>query len=429
MKKTLKLLSIMLCICMLLALASCAAQEKTLMTFGDKTLSVNTYQLLLSRMKGSLDRYGYDVNNEKFWNTIINTDGMTYDDYFRANVMNQASRYVIADYLFDKNGLTLTDDRLKTVDELMGKLVEKAGSKNKLNAELGNYGANYDILRDLYVLETKIDMLKDHLYGENGEKISNEVREDYLRVNYRAFGQLFIAGYEYLIDTDDFGDYVYYTDKKHTEIAYDKKNGKTRLDEYGKEEKDVLGDPVYYGEDGKIAYDKKNGILGYSYDENGEKKVKVYNDEKLSQLQEKAKEYEKQANGNIDAFYDLAKLHGEGEDDGEIMYLYYSVGYYASQNDAYKYLDDIAEQLDKMDVGECKTVKSSFGYHVICKYDVEEGVYDSEEQKSVFSDFYDGLIAYLFEEECKKYESRVKVNTSVADEASDMNSIGSNTGY
>ena len=414
---------------MLMACVACSSHGKTIMSVGEKTLSVNTYELLLSRMKGTLAGYGYKVDDPSFWSTIISSDGMTYNDYFCANILEQASRYVIADYLFDKNGLALTDDRVAIVEELMDKLVERAGSKNALNSSLKEYGANYEILKDLYTLETKIDMLKDHLYGENGEKISKEDREQYLNDNYVAFGQLLVAGYYYMIDTDDFGDNVYYTDDKHTAIAYDKVNGHTRKDEFGLEEKDILGNPAYYNDDGRIAYDKKNGVLGYVYDENGEKVVSFYDDEKLGELYLKAEQFAYDADGDIDKFKELADIYDEGDTDGKMMYLFSNVGYYAAQNDAYAYLDDITKELAKMDVGECRVVESDYGYHVICKYEVEEGVYDSEEQKDVFSDFYDGLVAYMFDEECKKYESLVKIDSAVMAEAPDMVSVGSNTLY
>ena len=265
--------------------------------------------------------------------------------------------------------------------------------------------------------------------GENGEKISKEDREQYLNDNYVAFGQLLVAGYYYMIDTDDFGDNVYYTDDKHTAIAYDKVNGHTRKDEFGFEEKDILGNPAYYNDDGRIAYDKKNGVLGYVYDKNGEKVVSFYDDEKLGELYLKAEQFAYDADGDIDKFKELADIYDEGDTDGKMMYLFSNVGYYAAQNDAYAYLDDITKELAKMDVGECRVVESDYGYHVICKYEVEEGVYDSEEQKDVFSDFYDGLVAYMFDEECKKYESLVKIDSAVMAEAPDMVSVGSNTLY
>ena len=428
MKKFIRITAFLLCFLLVASLCACGTKEKTLLTLEDHTLSLNTYQFLLSRMKGTLSSYGYDVDDTKFWNTIISTDGTTYNDYFCSSVLDQASKYVIAEYLFAQKGLELTEEREKIVDDLMAAQVKKAGSKNALNSELKGYGINYEMLREIYLTETRIDMLKDKLYGEKGELIDKETKDKYLSDNYVAFGQLFVAGYYYVIDTDKFGDQVYYTDEKHTAIAYDKENGHTKKDEYGLQEKDVLGGIVYYNDEGKIAYDKKNGVLGYAT-RNGEKVIENYDDAKLSELYADAVKYAEDANGSIDDFKELAEIYGSGEFDGDITYLFSSPGYYAAQYNGYEYLDEITKALANMKVGECKVVSSEYGYHVICKYEIEDAVYDSKEQADVFSDFYDGLVSYLFDLECAKHESKVKIDKGVLGEAPDMISVGTNTMY
>jgi hypothetical protein len=430
MKKTVKIITFILAVIVTLTAAvSCSSYGENVMTVADKGISVNTYQLLLSRMKGTLATYGYDVENERFWRTVISSDGTTYNDYFTASIVEQASRYVIADYLFDRNGLVLTKDRIAIVDKLMDAYVKKAGSKNALNAKLKDFGANYDVLRELLLLETKIDMLKDHLYGEKGEKIETEVKELYLKDNYVAFGQILLTTYDYIIDTDEFGDQVYYTDEKHTAIAYDTVNGVTKLDEFGKPEKDILGNPAYFTEDGKIAYDKKNGVLGYATDEKGNKKIKKKSAEEIAEIEKKVETYMKATDGKIDAFIEHADIYGEGESDGEITYLFSSTDYYASINEELSYLDKITEKLEKMETGEVSVVQSDKGFHIICKYDLESGAYDDKALENDFSDFYVNLIALLFDEECKIYESSVVVNEEVLNNAPTIAEIGTNTLY
>lgn len=430
MKKTVKFIALVLSLAILLiAAASCTSYGDNVVTVADKGMSVNTYQLLLSRMKGTLYSYGYDVGNEKFWRTIISSNGATYDDYFTASILEQASRYVIADYLFDRNGLVITEERIEIVDKLMDAYVKQAGSRNALNAKLKEFGANYDILRDLLLLETRIDMLKDHIYGENGEKIDGEIKEKYLADNYVAFGQIFLATYDYIIDTDEFGDQVYYTDEKHTAIAYDKVNGKTRTDEFGKTEMDILGDPVYYNGEGRIAYDKEKGVLGYATDENGDKKIRNKSASEIAKIEEHAEAYMKACDGEIDSFLEHAEIYGEGDGDGDIQYLFSSTDYYASVNESLAYLDEIAEKLEKLEVGKVSVVKSDYGFHIICKYELEEGAYDDKGHEDVFTDFYMNLIAQLFDEECKKYDSSVVVNEEALNEAPTIADVGINLLY
>lgn len=430
MKKTVKIAALLLCLCMLASLlGACAGKSETIMTFADKSMSLHTYELILSRMKGTLYTYGYDVSSESFWKTVISSDGTTYDDYFRASVTEQATRYIIADYLFDRYGLVLTEEREKLVDDLMAKLVEKAGSKTALNSELKKYGANYDILRDLYLLETKIDMVKDHLYGENYELISDEDKQAYLEENYVAFGQIYLASYYYVIDTDRFGDHVYYTDEKHKQIAYDKVNGKPQNDEYGQPIKDIFGEDEYFTADGKIAYDKENGKLGYLLDEKGDYVTEEHDEKTMAELYEKAKSIAKNASGDMDAFLELAEIYDEMSGKGETLYLYAEPHYYASQSKEYEYLDDITEALGEMETGECRLIESDYGYFVICKYDMPNKAYEDEKQKDVFEGFMAEMVADLFDEECKKYESGVTVISDAYESAPTMSEIGINTQY
>ena len=442
MKKTVKIIIVALAVIMLIStLSACSVQGESVMTIADKGMSVNTYQLLLSRMKGTLYSYGYDVTNERFWRTIISTDGTTYDDYFTASVQEQASRYIIADYLFDRNGLVLTDDRIEMVDKLMNAYVKQAGSKSELNSRLAKFGANYDILRELLILETKIDMLKDHLYGDKGERLEEGVKERYFNKNYVAFSQIFLATYFYINQLDEFGDQVYYTNEKYTAIAYDTVNGVTKTDEYGKVIVDAFENPRYFTADGKIAYDTEKGVIGYEPEKGDDGKIKTDDDgivikkikkmttAEIEEVAKKASTYLEACNGDIDLFIEHAEIYGEGEGDGETMYLYSGADYYGSIDSSLGYLDDISEGIKKGQLGDCFVVQSEYGFHIVCKYEMEKGAYDDEKHQDTFSDFYLNLIAGIFDEECKQYESAVVINVDAMTSAPTMAEVEVNTLY
>ena len=427
MKKTVKIIALSLCLIMLLSFfASCGAKE--LMTYEDKTLSVNVYEFLLSRMKGTLDYYGYDVDSESFWKTVAYMDGTTYDEYFCNTIKEQAINYIVADKLFDELGLTLSAKEEARVDEILAAYVKKAGNETKLNAELKEFGVNYDILREVYILEAKIEALKTHLFGKNGEKIAVADKDAYYRENYVAFRQILLATYEYVIDEDRFGDQVYYTDEEHSAIAYDKVNGKTKNDEFGKPIKDVLGNPEYFTEDGKIAYDKETGVLGYVMADKDNPAVVELSDEKKAELYTKAQQYTFDCNENAEKFDEYAKLYNESEGDG-VIYLNCSAGYYASQNSAAAYFDEIAKVLLSLKPGECALYKSGYGYHVLMRCESEAGAYDKEENKDAFSNFYADLIARLFEKICAERASSVVIDEAVFEGAPTMKDVGSNAKY
>lgn len=416
-------------------LPSCASRGEPMMSIADKTLTVNTYELLLSRMKGTLEFYGYDVDDESFWRTVVSADGSTYDDYFRTTILEEAYHYLISDYLFDREGLVMSEERESEVDALLEAMVKTAGSKTALNAELKEFGVNYEMLREIYILEEKIEMLREHLYGKDGEKIDEAVKQEYLEENYVAFGQIFLACYYYLTETDKNGDSVYYTSDKRDAIAYDKNVGETRVDEFGKIETDKLGDPVYYTDDGKIAYDKVNGKIAYIYvtDKDGkpteEIQTALLSEEEQGKIFDAAAKYAEECDGDIDRFIEYAELYDEGEGRGEYMYLLASGSYYGAQSDAASYLDKIAEKLMNMEVGECAVVRSDYGCHVVFKYECEEGAYGNEKHKEVFADFMDSLIGQLYAEKCSEYEDEVEIDSATHQSAPTMAEVGSNKIY
>ena len=135
MKNSIKIIGLCLCLVCLVSVFS-ACGTKTVMSYEDKTLSVNVYEFLLSRMKGTLAYYGYEVDKESFWNTVIDMNGTTYDDYFCQTIKNQAMNYIIADKMFDEQGLVFGEVQEARIDELMDAYVKRAGSKSELNAEL-----------------------------------------------------------------------------------------------------------------------------------------------------------------------------------------------------------------------------------------------------------------------------------------------------
>ena len=428
MKKFIKTVALALCLIMLICAFSACAEAEPLMTYGEKTISVNVYQFLLSRMKGTLYYYGYDVGNEAFWKTVVDMNGTTYDQYFCNIIKEQTVMYLVADVMFDEQGLSLSAEQEAKIDEIMARHLKNAGSENALNEELMQYGVNSEILREIYILEAKIQVLKEHLYGKNGEKIDVTEKEEYFNENYVGFRQIFLATYEYVIDEDRFGDQVYYTDDKHTAIAYDTVNGKTKTDEFGKPIKDVLGNPEYFTEDGKIAYDKENGVLGYLLTESGDPAVVALSKEKKAELYGKAQQYLMDCNGDYALFEEYIALYDESESNG-IIYLNSESGYYATQNSDAAYFDEITNTLAELDYGECAIYESSYGYHVLCKYENEAGAYDDKKNEDAFGSFYDDLISRLFEELCLERRGEVKIDEEVFAGALTMQEIGINIKY
>ena len=286
MKKTLKkaLVTVLALVMIISCFAGCSSKGKTLMKIEDTEISVNLYKLYLSRLKGMLCSsysFGEAALADSFWDTVMSKEGMTYNTYYTSAILDSTKTYLSAMYEFDIRGLELPKSTLDEIDARIDELIEAdaKGSKTEFNAILSNYGVNYKMLREAYIIEEKIEALKNNIYGANGELIAKNLVDDYYEQNYARFKQAFYETYEYVYLTDDNGDDIYFNNDGR--IAYDKsaEDVFTKKDENGKDVLDKNGDIVFFrmvDDLTRIAYDKKNGSRINKTDDDGNKIIRQY---------------------------------------------------------------------------------------------------------------------------------------------------------
>lgn len=411
-------------------LASCgSARGETLLRLGSSTITVNEYELLLSRMKGTVARVYQDAVKDSFWDTTIGLDGTTYNDYFTAQVLDTAKTYVIALYLFDEYGLELPKSTIEAVDEEMEGLLNSSdgdGSKSQLNQLLSGYGMNYDMLREFYITEKKVDYLRAYLYGAEGGKIATGVKEQYMQENYVCFKQIFLASYYYVYEQDAYGNTIYYDEDGKT-CLYDTENGVTMTDDKGEIITDKNGDEIFFDAEGNILYDKEKGKPMYITDSDGNYKTEDYTEEELKKISASIELLKTQIDqGDYEEFEDLMNEYSEDEEGIEE----YENGYFLEKNTTYgyAYLTDISEALADMEIGETRLIESDYGYHLIMKYECPEGAYADSENSVWFSEFSSSLIEYLFLQEAEKHKDKVEIDEDLFATV-DMKSAGINYYY
>lgn len=278
-------------------LAGCSSHGATLIEAGDNELSVNLYRFYLSRVKGDLARQGYAVGTMDYWNTYVN-DTQTRAQFYNEQVLRAFKQYAAALMLYDELGLELSDADEDKIDADIQQLIDlhAHGSETELDALLSGYGANTTVLRDSYILETKLAQLKTHLYGSRGELIDAAHKENFYKENYLRGQQIWLANSYYAYQLDDCGNPRYYllnSDGTLGAIAYDTVNGVPELDKDGNtvyrkfgiiaydtasegvfksEDRDDEGYRIYYADDKKtaVAYDKINGVPATVVNENGD---------------------------------------------------------------------------------------------------------------------------------------------------------------
>lgn len=396
-----------------LAALSCGSSGKPAMTLGNQSISINMYEFFLSRQKGTLTTtyyYGSQAKSDDFWRTIMSSDGKTYNEFWTSYITEAARVYLAALYLFEEvYKLELPDSVIKSVDEKMDELVEYDGdgSKAALNAILSNYGVNHKMLREIYLLEEKINYLQEYLYGADLSKVADNVKEEFYQANYCRFKQVFIANYYYIYETDADGTVIYIDPETKTPV-YDSKNGTRKFDGNGNAIKDENGSIIYYTEDGKIAYEKEKGEPMYTYDSNGKLMTKPYGADEMKIRLEKAEDItEFTTPGDTAAFEEYITKYSDEDSD-----VTYPNGYYfpVSAQYSYDYINAIITALSGMETGEVRIVQSDYGYHVVMKYKLDAGAYSVSENDVWFEDFGSMVAQWLFDKKCAEHTGSIVID-------------------
>lgn len=438
-KRIVRIVAVLMAMLMLvMSMASCSSGQ-TMLQLGKQKISLNLYELYLSRQKGTLCTtyyYGSKAKYDEFWQTTISTDGTTYNDYWTSYILQCVKIYLAALYMFEEEyELTLPQSYIDQVEEKLAELIigDGDGSKSALNAILSQYGVNYNMLRESYLIDAKVQYLQEYLYGSDLSKVSDDLKQQYYEDNYVRFKQVFLAKYYYVYETDEDGTVIYYEAKSGSETGkklYDK-SGSRKFDDAGNALTDENGSVIYYNEDGTVAYDKENGVPAYTYDENGNFKTKNYSAAELKEIKTSAEDIaEFTEKGDTDTFEDYIDKYGEDSDAQANS----PNGYYFAINAqyGYDYIVDIITELCRMEDGDIRVVESDYGYHVIMKYELDDGAYDDKDNavwfESESSSFNSDVMQWLFGERCQQYLDKIQVNEDLLIQR-DIKSVSPNYYY
>ena len=304
----------------LATLAGCGANPAA-MTFGKVKITSNMFCYWMSKYKAMYlySMFGTTADNPQYWSSKM-TDTVTVGDYLGAMAASQIMQNAIMLGLFEEYNLTVSDEKMNEIDQAIETKITQAGSKSALNSALSAYGINANMLKEIYIAEAKISAVNDYLYGENGiESATDAEVEQYFTSNYYRMKHILIR----------------------TDVRY---------------EKDENGEPIVNDE-------------GTAY-----KTVELTETEKAAQL-ELAADLEKR----IAAGEDYDKLVTEYSEDTGMQH--FEDGYYITS--ACTFLPtEITQAVMKMNVGETKTVESSYGISIVRRYELKADAYNTEPYKS-----------------------------------------------
>lgn len=421
--------------------ASCvlSAKSPVIMEYGDVKMRASFYEFMLSRMRGDLYRKQYDVESGDFWNGIMSGSDKTYEEYYNDSILESCKVYLVSLALYDelvKSGelSELPQSYYDEIDEDIELYISLGyvgdGSKEKFNSILSDYGVDADILREIYVCEAKAEYLRSYLYGgDSATKIGDAVKEEYYNENYFRFKQIFVGNFYYKYITDKFGNVIYF-DGDDGDALYDEKNGIFEYDEDGNHVKDDDGVDVRIDKDtGEYVYDKENGTPRYIADSDGTYKKFYYSESEMAERRKLAQNISQIQKGDFETFEEKGKDKDINTDYSES---FSNSGIYMSdiESGLYSgYMSDILTAVKNMEVGEISVVEADDGYHVIMRYELDEGAYAEDDNAEWFKYFNTSLITKMYLEKCRGLFDKIEIDTDVLSRAKSIKEIGTNTDY
>ncbi len=463
MKK--RVLSILALLCAAVFLfTACSRHGKTLIKAGDEKISINVFQLYLSRMRGSLASAGDDVESASYWKSITDVETqITQAEFYTARVLEGLKQIAAALVIYDELGLKLPKETEDSIDEWLDALVESVagGSKAEMNSILSAFGANLTVLRDATIIEAKIDQLKTHLYGSKCELVLDSAKDVFFRESYFRGKQIWLSNEYHDHEKDADGRTIYYllNDKGNltANIAYDTENGTPVVEngvtvyrEYGDiaydtkngvatGERDADRNLIYYVKDGDgkatkvIAYDtdtenknikavEEDGVTVYrkwviAYDEDSEKsspkyyyttdasgktvaKTATYTDEEMAKTLLLAKDIVEQCKDNESRFDEAAKMYSDSTGFDALAPNGMFFAYGVTYGDTL--FRAFSTTLQELEVGELSVIDTNGnGYYILMRCELEEDYYAWSDDDN--STWFDGTRGVTFNSLLSEY--------------------------
>lgn len=351
-KRILRILAVLLCSTVLFSASSCSG--KNAMKAKGVKLSESMYAYFMSCYRPYWINMLGATDNEAFWSGESN--GVTVKDYLQDVTLTAIKSKVAAAYLFEEYGLVLSDAKLKEVESLIDGMLLGVGAESVFEQDslMVSLGVDKDVMREIFILNAKSEVLEDYLYGENGtDKISYEDRQAYYNEYYARYKHLYIMDVDYVLD--------------------------------------------------------ENGNI--QYDENGYAKWEELTEERWDEKFELAKKLKERAEGGED-FDKLIEEYTE-----ELGHENYPNGHYictisANENN---YFPDILNNVKATSVGEFMLFRSDYGLHLIQRLPLDEGAYEKEENEGDFSDFEELVQEHKYKQRLSECFDKIDINQDIID--------------
>lgn len=235
MKRKTRIISLLLAVITLTALifTSACTSEKYALKYKSTTASENEYLYWLSGYKYLfLNYYLGGQDTDEAWNYKVSENGTTIEALLSSVALENIKNNVVLLELAKEANIKLSNDDTKSVEDYIASLIEKEGSREKLDSALSAYGVTSSMLKEIYIKQKKIELERQSLFAEGGElTLTDKERDDYFDSEYVRIKHIYINNVKDFA-RDDEGDLIIDSSTgtyKTRELSDEEKAEKTSL--------------------------------------------------------------------------------------------------------------------------------------------------------------------------------------------------------
>ncbi len=357
MKKSVKIISLLIALMLVITLASCNNADDSsdgsgtirtgggyVLKFGDEVMNEYDYMYVVSFIKDYLVRYQQSYLYSYTWQrydeaTLLampfDAEGKTFADFIGEYALDFAKQMLVVEKLCKDAGLTVTDEsELDEIKQHLADLEYAYGGEDLFDIKLTGMGftresiERYDRFASLYQLFT------DYRYGKNGvTPIAESKVKDYFFNNYIKFDE---AAFAY-VDSENNSYFKLEFSDEEVKSAFYKDYVKIRH-------------VLYKTAEVSTQYSESAG--GY------QTVVKPYSDEKIAEIENKAKAaYDSVASGEKT----VSDYSEDNEDNGSEYVFTHG-----------KMVAEFEKAAYEMQPGEVRLVKTEYGFHLMEKLELTD---------------------------------------------------------
>ncbi len=323
--KRIRFIAIFLCVSMVVLVFVGCAKPITAMEYEGESVSVNMYSYWMSQIKSNY--VSAQNNTDEYWNTKY-SNGQTYEEKMREIVDFNVKINLVCQKLFRDMGLKISQTDMNEIETALSDLLNSYGSKSELNSVLAVYNINYNMLKEIYEIELRTNLVYEALYSEDGlRRIDDKALDKYYKNNYNRMDMILVYDtFEYKMD-----------------------------------------------EDGNVVFDETTN--SYVKETLTEEESKAKNDLADSIMK------------RLEAGEDFDALKAEFNEDpqGDV----FKDGYYISSNDISTYGTDIVVASESMEIGEIKKVDDGNIIYIMKRKELMEKPYTDEAYADQFENLVD----------------------------------------